>query len=322
MDVIVQDGIINGVITESKSGRQAILAKRVVDCTGDADIAYLCGVECTVVEKKDKLAVTTVFGCSGVDKQTFLKYTDTKKATYSDWGDSWVNDCKKESALQTPYLSVEFEKAKQTNDIPRQCILNGTWSSISDAGEATNLNVISIHSIDGTDVKDLTKAEIQGRGEAMHAIRALRKTTPGFENSKLRTFGMTIGIRDTRKIVAQYNMTSMDVLEQGRFEDSIGICPEFVDGYNILTLPTSGRYFQIPYGCLNPVGIDNLLVAGRCVGGDKISHAALRNMMACTITGQGAGIAAAISIKKNRTTNTTRVSDIQGELQRQNVRCA
>ncbi len=72
------------------------------------------------------------------------------------------------------------------------------------------------------------------------------------------------------------------------FEDSIGIFPEFLDGYNVLVLPGTGRYFQIPYRALVPRGDDNLLVAGRAVAGDRISHTAMRNMMACTVTGQGA----------------------------------
>ena len=108
---------------------------------------------------------------------------------------------------------------------------------------------------------------------------------------------MTLGIRDTRKIDAAYNMTEHDVREQGRFADSIGIYPEFIDGYGILILPTTGRYFQIPYRNLVPRNVRNLLVAGRSSGGDRISHAATRNMSCCAVLGQGAGIAAALSVR-------------------------
>src|SRR5271155_2057320 len=143
----------------------------------------------------------------------------------------------------------------------------------------------------------LTKFEIEGRRQTMMAIEALRRYMPGCESARLRNFGMTIGIRDTRKIDAAYNMTETDVREQGRFEDSIGIYPEFIDGYGVLILPTTGRYFQIPYRNLLPRRVQNLLVAGRATGGDRISHAATRNMSCCAVTGQGAGIAAAISLK-------------------------
>ena len=115
-------------------------------------------------------------------------------------------------------------------------------------------------------------------------------------------------------------MTSEDVRNQATFEDSIGIFPEFIDGYNILILPTTGRYFQVPYGILVPPKVKNLLVAGRCVAGDKTSHAAMRNMMACTVTGQGAGVAAAVGIKIGQNTHDVDIKKVQEELKKQGVR--
>ena len=101
---------------------------------------------------------------------------------------------------------------------------------------------------DCTDVRDLTRAEIEGRRQALLAIEALRRFAPGFEDARLRTFGMTLGTRDSRKIVGRYELTGDDVRGEARFADSIGIFPEFVDGYGLLVLPTTGRYFQVPYG--------------------------------------------------------------------------
>ena len=154
----------------------------------------------------------------------------------------------------------------------------------------------------------------------MHALMALRKVVPGFEGAKLRNLGMTIGCRDSRKIIGRHNLTGEEVRREARFDDSIGIFPEFLDGYNVLILPTTGRYFQVPYGCSVPLGVENLLVAGRCVAGDKTSHAAMRNMMACTVTGQGAGAAAAVSIQRDEPTSTVDIEAVQAELRRQGVR--
>ena len=162
------------------------------------------------------------------------------------------------------------------------------------------MNLVHLDDIDGTDPDDLTRGEIEGRRQAMYAIEALRRYTPGCAGARLRNFGMTLGIRDTRKIDAAYNMTERDVRDQGRFADSIGIYPEFIDGYGILILPTTGRYFQIPYRNLVPRNVSNLLVAGRSSGGDRISHAATRNMSCCAVLGQGAGIAAALSVRSKR----------------------
>lgn len=132
---------------------------------------------------------------------------------------------------------------------------------------------------------------------------------------------MTLGVRDTRKIVGKYNLTDHDVRNQAKFSDTIGVFPEFIDGYSILILPTSGRYFQVPLGCMVPVGgADNLLVAGRCVAGDKTSHAAMRNMMACTVTGQGAGAAAAVSVRNDVPISRVDIAAVQEELRRQGVK--
>ena len=182
------------------------------------------------------------------------------------------------------------------------------------------LNLVHLLGYDGTDPDDLTRGEMEGRKQAMLAIEALKQYTPGCENAKLRNFGMTLGIRDTRKIDAAYNMTEADVRDQGRFEDSIGIFPEFIDGYGILILPTTGRYFQVPYRTLLPKGVKNLICAGRITGGDRVSHAATRNMMCCTVTGQGAGVAAAVAVQQKRDFDELDVGQVQTELKRQDVR--
>ena len=115
-------------------------------------------------------------------------------------------------------------------------------------------------------------------------------------------------------------MTAHDVREQARFEDSVGIFPEFIDGYGILILPTTGRYFHLPYRTLLPKGVTNLICAGRITGGDKDSHAATRNMMCCTVTGQGAGVAAAMSVKHDCAFDVLDIGLVQAELRKQGVR--
>ena len=321
-EVIMEDNLIKGVITESKSGRQAILAKRVIDCTGDADIAHLAGAPYRKTARAEVMGVTTVFSCAGVNKEKFLQYAQANPATYADWGKTWDQETTgKEDNLPSPYLEKEFVKAREMGLIPKNIdTISGSWSALSDAGEATNLNLVHMKGVDCTDVNDLTKAEMQGRREALYALAALKAVVPGFEKAKLRNFGMTLGCRDSRKIIGRYSLTENDVKNQARFEDSVGIFPEFLDGYNVLILPTTGRYFQVPYGCLIPQSVDNLLVAGRCVAGDKISHCAMRNMMACTVTGQGAGVAAAVSVKEGTSTGTVDITKVQNELERQGVR--
>ncbi len=319
----IRDGdALKGIIIESKSGRHAILAKRIIDATGDADIAALSGAPCRKTPKEDMLPVTVMFSCSGVDRARFLDYVKANPKKYKDWGKNWeIAKGGKEDEMFSPYLDEPFDKARASGIIPPSLkSIGGTWSAISDTGEATYLNMVHMPAFDGTAVRDLTRGEIEGRRQAMLAIKALQYFAPGFEKAALRNFGMTIGIRDTRKIIGRYNLTEGDVRGEARFDDSIGIFPEFIDGYGVLVLPTTGRYFHVPYGALVPQGVSNLLIAGRSVAGDKISHAAVRNMMCCTVTGQGAGAAAAASLKRGVSAAEIGIADIQAELKKQGVR--
>ena len=184
------------------------------------------------------------------------------------------------------------------------------------------MNIVQLDEIDATDPDSLTYAEIEGRRRAMQAIEALRHYLPGCAGARLRNFGMTVGIRDSRKLDAVYNMTEDDVRHQARFEDSIGIYPEFIDGYGVLILPTTGRYMHIPYRSMLPKNVKGLLVTGRAIGGDKIAHASTRNMSCCAVSGQGAGVAAALSVKSNWDLDSADMSTIQQELKKQEVRIA
>jgi hypothetical protein len=322
VDAVMEGDRIRGIVTESKSGRQAILAQRVIDATGDADIVHRAGAPCQLAPKEERMGVTVMFSCSGVDRERFLDYVRAHPSTFGDWGQNWgIETSGKEDNLLTPYLSEPFARARMDGLIPENLTsIGGTFGMLSDAGEATYLNMIYMFGYDCTDVRDLTRAEMEGRRQAMLAIEALRRYVPGFERAKLRNFGMTLGTRDSRKIVGRYNLTEYDVRNEARFEDSVGIFPEFLDGYGSLILPTTGRYFQVPFGIMVPQGVENLLVAGRCVAGDQISHAATRNMMCCTVTGQAAGVAAAISVKDAASCSIVDVKRVQAQLQKQGVR--
>lgn len=324
VSAIVDDDQIKGIVTESKSGRFAILAKRVIDCTGDADIVALAGAPFTKAPKNELMSVTTMFHCKGVDTARFKDYVANElKPTYKDWGGYWsITTTGKEDDLFSPYFERPFVEAVNEGIVPKDedVCLGGTWSTVTPDGEVTQLNVVFISNIDCTDVEDLTKAEIVGRRNALYCVDVLRKKVPGFENAKLRNFGMTLGTRESRKVVGHYCLTARDVMEQGRFEDSIGIFPEFIDGVGYLIKPTTGRYYQIPYGCILPKQIDNLLVAGRSICGDKIAHVSFRNMSCCVTTGQAAGVAAAVSIKDNTTTANVDIKHVQEALKNQNVR--
>jgi hypothetical protein len=314
---------IQGVIVESKAGREAILARRIIDATGDADIAHRAGAPTHTTPVEQMQAASVMFHLAGVDKARFMAGVRADPQTYADWatGEWKIETSGKEDKMFSPFLKKPFAQALEAGIIPAHLTtIAGTWGAMLDSGELTYMNLVHLAGCDGTDPDSMTRNEIEGRAQAMLAIEALKRFTPGCENARLRNFGMTVGIRDTRKIDAVYNLTEHDVREQGRFVDSIGIYPEFIDGYGILILPTTGRYMQIPYRCMLPRGVKNLLVTGRAIGGDRISHAATRNMACCAVAGQGAGIAAALSVKDSVALDEVSIPAVQQELARQGVR--
>lgn len=314
---------ITGVICESKAGREAVLAKRVIDATGDADIAHMMGAPCIKTPVEEMQAASVMFHIAGVDKQKFMEGVKADPQTYANWstGEWQVETSGKEDDMFSPFLAKPFAQAIRDGVIPAHLnTIGGTWGAVHDSGEMTYMNLVHLAGIDGTDPDSMTRGEIEGRKQAMLAIEALKAYTPGCAEARLRNFGMTIGIRDTRKIDAVHNITEDETRNQGRFEDTIGIYPEFIDGYGILILPTTGRYMQIPYRSMLPRGVEGLLVAGRAIGGDKVAHAATRNMACCAVAGQGAGIAAALSIRSGVDLDAVNIAEVQGELTRQGVR--
>lgn len=320
---IMAGDTIVGVIVESKAGREAIMAKRVIDATGDGDIAHRCGAPTHQHPVDEMMSVSVMFSMCGVNKARFIDAVKADPQTYGDWavGGEWeVKTSGKEDEMFSPFLRKPFQKALEAGLIPDSVkTMAGTWGTVSDQGDLTYLNMCHLY-LDGTDPDALTHGEMAGRKQAMHAIGALKAFMPGCENAKLRNFGMTLGIRDTRKIDALYNLTESDVLGEARFDDSIGIFPEFIDGYGYLILPTTGRYFHVPYRSMLPRGVKNLIVTGRTIGGDKVSHAAVRNMMCCAVAGQGAGVAAALAVKSGRGFADLDLAAVQRELLRQGAR--
>jgi FAD dependent oxidoreductase len=325
VDVIMDGDIIKGIVIESKSGRQAILAKRIIDATGDADIAARAGAPYYKAPREELMMVTVMFACRGIDGDAFQQYVrEELKPSYADWaGESWVQRTSgKEDDMFSPYIEDPFKRAITEGLISfdKNISIGGTWSTLSPEGDVTQLNMVHLHKRDCTDVWDLTQSEIEGRDAVLKAITALNKYVPGFEKARLRNFGMTLGTRESRKIIGRYSLTEHDVMNQAKFDDTIGIFPEFIDGCGIIILPTTGRYFQVPFGCMVPQKVENLLVAGRSVSGDRIAHCAFRNMMCCTVTGQGAGTAAAVSLKQGVPVSKVSVEDVQTLLTKRGVR--
>ena len=305
----MEGNTVKGVITESKSGRTVILAQRVIDCTGDGDIAYYAGAPYEKGDANDGklMGATLVFGTSGVDIKKFEEFVEQ----HPD-----IRDPHTLKALYHPFV-----KAAENGEWPHVS-KRMFFNSLTYAGEATGLNHVFIPDVDGTNVWDMTRAEIEGRQHVLDSIKVLKKYQPGFENCKLRTFAMCVGFRETRRITGGYTITREDILNEARFEDSIGIFPVYLDGLGVVIIPDTGIYFQVPYRIILPQKVENLLVAGRCISGTRDAVPTTRQMNFCSVTGQGAGVAAALSIKDNVSLRGINISKLQESIKKQGVRIA
>lgn len=318
VDVLRDGPTLAGVIVESKSGRQAILARRVIDCTGDADVAKFAGASFSMSDPGDLMECTLQFGMSNVGLQELLLYIFLQSEGVGDWSETGGDT----STMLSPRVAAPYEEAIANGDLPEEDDVQYTsyFGVFTSANEIPDMNTIHMHGVDPTDVLALTAAEIKGRERAVWAMEALKKYCPGFDEARIRTFAPCLGIRDSRRIVGEYELTEDDVRNESRCEDSIGIIPEFFDGFGLMVLPTTGRYFQMPYRTLVPVDVDNLLVAGRAVCASRIAFTATRQMNCCCVTGQAAGVAAAVSIKDGTSPREVDVTEVQNRLAAQDVR--
>jgi hypothetical protein len=187
------------------------------------------------------------------------------------------------------------------------------------------VNTSRIMHIDSTDNESLTKAEMVGRQQADEILNFLRKYVPGCEDARLKSTASYIGIRESRHIRGEYRLTAEDLLSAKVPEDSILIAANSVDVHgrfgpksNEYT-PINGSYYGVPYRSLIPLGIDGLLLAGRCVSADSTAAGAIRVMPPCMAMGQAAGTAAAMAAKENISVRDVEISNLQDMLRNNGV---
>ncbi len=311
--VLMEGDRIGGVITESKSGRSAIVAKVVIDCTGDADVAYRAGVPtekgnanggmqpptlmfCLVGVDTDKLRLSIATG-----SRTYL--TDFIPADYFGQNHQFIvvgllelmAQAQKERGLQIP------------NE--RTIIITGLKK-----GEVW-INMTRVKGVDGTSARSLTEGEIEGRAQIDDIVTYLVNYVPGFENAYFTKTAPFIGIRETRRIVGKYVMTQEDVLACRHFDDAIAVASYPIDIHRPAddgcTLIWCGDCYDIPYRSLVPLEVNNLLVAGRSISATHEAMGAIRVMATCMAMGEAAGRAAKISVRGNRTPGDIDVEELR-----------
>lgn len=292
---VVKNKRIKKVILQSKSGKEEVEPEIVVDTTGDADIAFYSGVPYQKGREDGALQPATLhFRMGGVD----------------------VRKIPSREEINNLYLKAKKEgKIK----IPRENLL---WFDTT-IPDVIHFNTTRILNIDGTNRDDLTRAEIEAREQVMEIVNFLKENVPGFEKSYLIATGAQIGIRETRRIVGEYILNKDDILKAKKHPDGIACGSYGIDIHNpegegtIFIKLKEGEYYNIPYRCLINNSIENLIVAGRCISTTPEAFSAIRIQPICYATGQAAGVAAYLSLK--RKVNKINIKELQNILRKQNA---
>lgn len=267
---------LSGVIVENKSGRSALLAKVIVDTTGDGDIAFRAGVPSEVGDGNGKAqALTTMFRMIHVDPD---KMRD----------------------LTVPVVKAKLEEALKTGEYGFKRI-DGILNPALPQG-IVSANIVSVPGLLATDARQLTRAEMEGRRQVLEYIRAFRRFLPGFERAELSSFAPQIGVRETRRVLGHFVLQEQDVLQGRKFDDGIGLGAWPVEIHDPETrriewkfLEKEDDYFTIPVRCLLPLNVQNLLVAGRCISATHVAQASTRVIAQAFAMGEAAGILASQS---------------------------
>lgn len=271
---VLRDGkrVVGGIIG-TKQGLRAVRAKVVVDASGDADVVARGGGEFEDAGKEGiAQSLTTTFRMINVDLERAMAFPKKEM-----WG-----------LMSAAAESGEYE-------LPRR---EGS-SHITPVAGMMHTNMTRVGGIDGTNPEQLSHAEREGRRQAFEYARFLRDKVPGYENAEMGGLATQIGVRESRRIRGEYWLTRDDVLGARKFEDAIAQCGAPIEEHHAGTntrweyLP-DGETYDIPYRSLLPVGVDGVVVAGRCLSASHTAHASVRSIGQCLAMGQAAGVAAAM----------------------------
>ncbi|MBX2953129.1 MAG: FAD-dependent oxidoreductase [Leadbetterella sp.] len=314
-DVVMEGDELKGIIIESKAGREAILAKTIIDCTGDADVAYRSGVPCEYGNETGGVQPPTLMFClGGVDTEklrlsiaeeprTYL--TDFIPAEYFGQNNQFIvvglRSLIQKAAEEGLHLPVE-----------RTIIITGLRK-----GEAW-INMTRINGVNGTDPESLSHGETEGRRQIHDIQKYLIEYVPGFENAYFLKTAPFVGIRETRRINGRYTMTQEDILSCRHFEDAIAVASYPLDIHHPdgggCTLTWCGDCYDIPFRSLIPQKVKNLIVAGRSISTTHEAMSAIRVMAPCMAMGEAAGRAAKLAIRTGVQVGEVSVEQLQAEL--------
>lgn len=311
-DVIARDGRVHGLITMAKSGRLVVEATTYVDASGDGDVVMMAGGEVIKGDVDGTLQpVSLTFRMSHVDYGAFLQWLGSHPEQFNLAENPAIGKSAQECAdgivaSGDPFCVLDGQRA---DTILGAAIASGDmfattavwmWPTSTRRGEL-GFNTTRLAGIDGTDSAALGTAAAVLAGQVHQVCNFMVSRLPGFDNAQLSGVAPKVGIRETRRIVGLETLATDDVVAARKRPDGIGRGSHHVDIHGSGTdqercYITGGGSYDIPYGALVPVGLTNVLAAGRCLSSSRAANGSARVIGSCMATGQAAGTAAAMAV--------------------------
>lgn len=292
---IADGGSVEGIRFVNKAGAHMVKAKVVIDASGDADIVADAGGDFELAGRDGaQQTLSTTFRIGNV-------------------GDAALG-VKKEQ------LHALMRVANQTCRfvLPRE---EGSVHRTPDKGIMATI-MTRVPGCAPDDIEGISAAEAAGRAQADEYFRFLKAMVPGYENAVLLATSPWIGVRETRRILGDYQLTGEDVLAATRFDDGIARCGAPIEDHHAGSdtrwayIPNSGTY-SVPFRALLPRNLEGIVVAGRCLSSTHDAHASARSIGTCMAMGQAAGSAAALAVGAGVSPRDVPVADLLGLLDRQ-----
>jgi FAD-dependent oxidoreductase family protein len=311
---VLEGRAVKGVVVENKSGRQFVGAKVVIDCSADADMAAKANAPFVMgggEAKPTMQPVSMYFTMSNVDIKRLAEWARTS----DDIPARAIP--KTDEGLDYNLWLTGFNKTMQQWQRDTGIRLQRDNITLKTAGGLMYVNGTRVLGTNVFSPVEFTQAIVECYRQIEAVARCLRERVPGFEQARIGQVSPILGVRETRHIKGEYTLTGPDSLGGVRFEDSIAADASALDIHD----PKGGDVdfqslppYEIPYRCLLPLEVEQLLVAGRCISADHAAHARSRNMPACMATGQAAGVAAAIAIEEGTTVRQVPIAKVQSAL--------
>ncbi len=300
IDVMKEDDQISGLVIHNKSGLQFVKGKYFVDATGDGDICAYAGCNFMLGDEKGETSAASLeMHVENVDYEALTEYM---RSTGDTRFREIISKLKEAGEWQFPY------------DIFISVMLTQK--------DVFMINTIRQVGINGIEAQSLTHGVIEGRKENFALFSVMKKHFPGFQNAKIRSIAPTIGIRETRRIEGEYVLAVGDLIDGKQFDDSIALSaygwdmpdPRKPSIQPFDKVKKSSDYTQIPYRCLLPKSVDNLIVAGRCVSVEREVLGVVRVMGPCIAMGEAAGIASTLALENGACYKNIDIRELQNRI--------